>query len=143
MSFKGQLKAFANKSSDNMRLATKKVLIDIGTRIIERTPVGDATLWSSKPPPGYVGGRARGSWLYGLNTPATKESTLIDPSGAVTLAKITSDIDPVPGLHYITNSLPYIVALENGYSKQAPQGMVALVSVEFGGIVDTAVRGLK
>jgi hypothetical protein len=27
---------------------------------------------------------------------------------------------------YITNSLPYIKALENGHSKQAPKGMVAL-----------------
>lgn len=143
MSFKGQLKAFADKSSDNMRLATKKVLIDVGTRIVERTPVGDATLWSSPPPKGYVGGRARGSWQYGLNTPAAKETTLIDPSGAVVIARLAKEIDPVPGLHYITNSLPYIVALENGYSKQAPQGMVGLVSVEFGGIVDVAVRGLK
>lgn len=140
MSFKGQLDAFARKADGNMALATKKILLDIGTRIIERTPVGDATLWQSPPPKGYVGGRARGSWQYSINVPEAKDTGLIDPTGQAAIAGIMAKINPVPAIHYISSSLPYMQALENGWSSQAPAGMVGLVAVEFSNIVDVAVR---
>jgi hypothetical protein len=143
MSFKGQLEAFARKADNNMAMATKKVLIDIGARIVERTPVGDPTLWSSPAPKGYVGGRARGSWQYSINVPAAGDPGTIDPAGSATIAAITSKINPVPAIHYISSNLPYMQALENGWSSQAPAGMVGLVAVEFSNIVDVAVRSLN
>lgn len=143
MSFKGQLAAFAAKSEKNMALATRKVLIDIGARIVERTPVGNPELWASPAPPGYVGGRARGSWQYSIHTPSIEDTNVIDPTGSVTNASIASDIKPIPAIHYITSNLPYMQALENGHSTQAPAGMVGLVSVEFSNIVDVAIRENK
>lgn len=143
MSFKGQLEAFARKTEANMALATKKVLIDIGARIIERTPVGDPSIWSGPAPKGYVGGRARGSWQYSVNSPATGDPVSIDPTGSATVAAITAGIRPIPAIHYITSNLPYIQALENGWSTQAPSGMVGLTAVEFSNIVDVAVRGVR
>lgn len=140
MSFKSQLEAFARKADGNMALATKKILIDIGTRVVERTPVGDPTLWSGPAPKGYVGGRARGSWQYSINVPEAKDTGAIDPVGGSTIAAITSKINPIPAIHYISSSLPYMQALENGWSSQAPAGMVGLVAVEFSSIVDIAVR---
>jgi hypothetical protein len=142
MTFKGDLKAFADKSAENLSVATRKVIIEIGARIIERTPVGDPDLWQSSPPPGYVGGRARGSWQYGFNVPSSGSGT-IDPDGSSTLGKITSDINPKPAIHYITSNLSYMPALENGWSKQAPRGMVGLVSVEFQNIVDVVAGEVK
>jgi hypothetical protein len=140
MSFKGDLEFFAAKAQANIEAVTKKVLIDIGKRVVERTPVGDPTLWQSKPPPGYAGGRARGSWQYGFNVPNAEQTDSIDPTGSTTNARIAGDIKPIAGLHYITSSLAYMPALENGHSTQAPQGMVGLTAIEFSGIVDIAVR---
>ena len=142
MSFKGELAAFAAKSSKNMETVTRKVLLDIGTRLIERTPVGDPELWQSSPPPGYAGGRARGSWQYGFSTPVTSYKGTIDPSGSTTLTTLGNDINPVPGIHFITSVLPYMQALEDGHSTQAPNGMVGLVKVEFLNIVEIAVKEL-
>lgn len=143
MSFKGQLKAFADKSEMNLRAVTHKVIFDIGSRIVERTPVGDPDLWKNPAPPGYVGGRARGSWQYGFGTPSIETVINIDPAGSATVNRIMADINPLPGLHYITSNIPYMPALENGWSTQAPQGMVGLVSIEFSSIVDIAARGIN
>lgn len=143
MSFKGQLKAFADKSEKNLSDLTRKVVFDIGSRIVERTPVGDPDLWQNPPPPGYVGGRARGSWQYGFGTPSVESIMNVDPAGSVTVSRIMAEIKPLPGLHYITSNLPYMSALENGWSTQAPAGMVGLVAVEFASIVDVAARGIN
>lgn len=143
MSFKGQLEAFVRKTEGNMALATKKVLIDIGARIVERTPVGDPSIWAGPAPKGYVGGRARGSWQYSINAPASGDTIVIDPTGASTVAAITNKINPIPAIHYISSNLPYIQALENGWSSQAPNGMVGLTAIEFSNIVDVAVRGSR
>lgn len=143
MSFKGQLQAFATKSEKNLSDLTRKVLLDIGTRIVERTPVGDPTLWQNPPPAGYVGGRARGSWQYGFGTPSQEIIISIDPAGSATVSRLMSEINPLPGLHYITSNLPYMPALENGWSTQAPAGMVGLVAVEFSSIVDVTARGIN
>lgn len=143
MSFKGQLEAFAAKTKANMDQVTRKVILDIGTRIVERTPVGDATLWKSSPPKGYVGGRARGSWQYGFNSPAGGDPNVIDKTGSISMARIESAMNPIPALHFISSNLVYMPRLENGWSKQAPSGMVELVKVEFSGIVDLAVQGVK
>jgi len=143
MSFKGQLDAFSRKTEGNMALATKKVLIDIGARLVERTPVGDPTLWAGPAPAGYVGGRARGSWQYSIGSPAVGDTGNIDAAGSATVASITASIKPIPGIHYITSNLPYIQALEHGWSSQAPGGMVGLTAIEFSNIVDVAVRGAR
>jgi hypothetical protein len=37
---------------------------------------------------------------------------------------------------YLTNNLPYIRRLEEGYSQQAPAGMVALTVQEFAQVVN-------
>lgn len=144
MSFKGELAKFAAKSIENASIATRKVVLDAGSRIVQRTPVGNPDLWQSKPHKGYAGGRARGSWQYSFNTPAQGESgTIIDRDGGATIGRIEGAIDDSFGVHYITSNLVYIQALEDGYSSQAPNGMVALTALEFRDIVDIAVREAK
>lgn len=143
MSFKGQLQAFAAKSEKNLNDLTRKVMFDIGSRIVERTPVGDPSLWQNPAPPGYVGGRARGSWQYGFGTPSVDSVINIDPGGSATVNRIMAEVQPLPGLHYITSNLPYMPALEDGWSRQAPSGMVGLTVVEFSSIVDVAARGIN
>lgn len=41
---------------------------------------------------------------------------------------------------YISNNLPYIVALEFGHSKQAPNGMVGVATANLKKKIDEAVR---
>jgi hypothetical protein len=83
-------------------------------RIVMRTPVDT--------------GRARGNWDLSVGAPVAGivggNMGSGDPvsSGMSKLpATVTTEMTI-----YITNNVPYILALENGHSGQAPQGMVAL-----------------
>lgn len=145
MEFGDQLRGFADKVDARTNLVVKKIVFDISTGLVLKTPVGDPQYWQSPAPPGYVGGRARGNWQYGLNAPNIKNNSPIDKSGAVTTSRINNEMpDQATGhVHYITNSVPYIEALENGHShRQAPNGMVNLTFMEFDPIVRAAVAEL-
>lgn len=145
MSFSTDLSAFKNKTHKNLGKIVKKIVVDIGTSLVMKTPVGDPKYWISKPPPGYVGGRARGNWQYALNAPIAVDFNRIDKSVVSVVGKIASDMssDALGGVHYITNTLPYIQRLEEGHSKrQAPNGMVRLTTQEFDRIISEAARAM-
>lgn len=142
MSFELDLKRFADKYKANANLVTKKIVTDIGRRVVEKSPVGDGSLWAEPPPPGYVGGRFRANWQYAFNVVLTGDLPDIDPSGNVSISRIAANTGK-PGIHYIVNNLPYAERLENGWSTQAPQGMVGLTVLEFQAVVDKAVRETK
>lgn len=95
-------------------------------------------------------GRFRSNWNYSLNSPDPTITT-IDPT---TKARKAGDAAPVSAptasgndrgtqqaamvltmaagsVSFLSNGLPYAVRLENGYSKQAPQGMVRITAAEF------------
>lgn len=88
---------------------------------------------------GYVGGRFRANWnvSYGAIDYSVTESTDRSKSDAEVSKAATLAIG---GTIYMTNSLPYALKLENGYSKQAPIGMVRLSAVEFARAVRKSVR---
>lgn len=135
------LQAFADKAKENADLVVRKVVIDIGSSVVRKSPVGDASIWQNPPPKGYVGGRFRANWQYGVGTPKNGVLPDIDPSGSASNARILAGIAPDAAgkIHYLTNNLPYAERLEKGWSKQAPNGMVALTVVEFQQFVDKAV----
>ena len=108
--------------------------------------MGDPDYWISKPPRGYVGGRARGNWQYGFSRPPSGSLPDIDSSGGVSTSRITEGVksSPAAGMHYIANNLPYAERLENGWShRQAPHGMVRLAVVEFQDIVKSGLGKLR
>lgn len=146
MSFGDDLAKFAKKARGRADLVVKKIVIDVATGLVEKSPVGDGDYWLQPPPPGYVGGRFRGNWQFALNAPDIETSERTDKTGAVTIASIVGKIpDEAAGLvHYITNSLPYAERLEDGWSyRQAPNGMVKLTVMEFRPIVAAATRALS
>jgi len=51
MSFSDDIARFAKKAGSNADLVTRKVVLDIGTSLVEKTPVGDASYWQSPLPP--------------------------------------------------------------------------------------------
>lgn len=142
MTFSDDLAKFSDKAKGRMADVVRKVVIDVGERLVMRSPVGDGTLWQTSPPPGYVGGRFRANWQYGYGSMPPGDLPDIDKTGAASNTRIRSGVTgaPVAGIHYICNNLPYAQRLEDGYSKQAPTGMVALTVVEFGGVVQGAAK---
>lgn len=142
-SFTLDISRFVQRARGNERAVVKKIFLDLGTAIVGRTPVGDPDTWKRAAPPGYVGGRARGSWQYGYNAPNQADPGTIDGSGAVSLQRLQAGVDsndPL-GVHYITSTIPYMRRLEyEAWSAQAPEGMVRITVAEFQNFVDSAVR---
>lgn len=87
---------------------------------------------------GYVGGRFRANWnvSYGAPDTTTTESTnkqrgLDEAKKAMTL--------PIGGVTFLCNALPYAHRLEyEGWSKQAPAGMVRISALEFADYIKKA-----
>jgi hypothetical protein len=129
----------------------RKVVLDVGRSVVLKTPVGDPDYWQSPPPKGYVGGHARGNWSHTAGRfispdDLPKELEEIDASGAKSINRISRSckLKGAAGLiHFISNSVPYINRLEDGYSRQAPNGMVGLTIREFDKFVREATEGAK
>jgi len=145
MSFSLDISNFTKKCSDNSDQLARKVVLEVGKSVIEKTPVGDASYWQSPAPKGYVGGHARGNWSHSEGALDTKEFDVVDPSGNTSNARILSSVPGKAGgkVHFIQNSVPYIQRLEDGYSRQAPNGMVGLTVIEFQSIFNKATGELK
>lgn len=107
--------------------AGRAVALDVFSRIIVRSPVDT--------------GRFRGNWQIDIQIVPEGWSEQTDKSGRTTLAKARQAIAHfrIGNTISIRNNLPYAVALENGWSGQAPQGMVKVTLVEFGAIASAAV----
>ena len=127
--FDADLEAFARAIDADIGLVTRRVALQAFTGIVQKTPVDT--------------GRAKSNWGINIGAPAPP------PSGAVTeeeanrrkrdgytanasaedskaIQEASSALAGVDGTRpvHITNNLPYIVALNQGHSKQAPAGFV-------------------
>lgn len=139
MSFSVDLTQFVNRTNAKLESTVKRIVAGVAESVIEMSPVGDASYWKSPPPKGYIGGRFRGNWDYGFNSASGAQFDSIDPSGLLSLGRVMGGLSGKTALgnvHYITNSLPYAKALEDGWSRQAPQGMVGLTVLRFQQVVD-------
>ena len=76
------------KITKNVDESVRKLTLDLDKGIVMSTPVGDPTYWKRPPPPGYVGGRARGNWQPSVGEPITTEIDRIDASGNDVMADI-------------------------------------------------------
>lgn len=142
MSFSADITAFVKKAKGRADRVVKKVVIDLGTSVIMKTPVGNPDLWASPAPKGYVGGAARAGWQYGNGVMPSGLIDDKDQTGQKTIAALTAGVMTSDGasVHWIANSLPYINPLEHGWSTQAPNGMVELTVTEFQQIVKRAAN---
>ena len=143
MSFADQMQAFCIKEApEKTGEIVRKVILEIGDRLVTRSPVGDAKYWKYPAPPGYTGGRFRGNWQYGYGAAPQGQYDVIDKSGALSLGRIESGVasSQAAGFHWIANNLPYSERIEMGWSRQAPQGIIGLTELEFPQIVEMAKR---
>lgn len=130
MSFTLDLTRFAEKAKGRMDLVVRKTTLDILARVVTKSPVDT--------------GRFRGNWNTGLDAPVLAERRPAKAGGAPLErgAEVLGAYSP-GRLIYVTNSLPYAEALENGSSQQAPTGIVATTLREYPGIVERAVNETK
>lgn len=140
-----QIGEFAALAKENSQQVVRKVAGDVLAKTVLRTPVGNPSIWKSKPPAGYVGGRLRANWVTTYGNPSFITRPGIDKTGDATILKGQATIRRAPAGEtiYILNSLPYAIPVEFGHSSQAPAGMVRLTVAEFQSFVDNAVRSVQ
>lgn len=132
-SFALQIGRWSENARRKAEVVCRKIALDMTTRVIMRSPVDT--------------GRFRGNWqtAIGVVPGGTTERKDKLPRGApggraFAQAQRTS-LQFGPGqIIYLVNNLPYAVALEHGWSKQAPAGMVKITVQEFGPIVESLAR---
>lgn len=140
-----QIAAWVEKTKDDLDKVTRYALQSIDGRLVQRSPVGDASYWIHKPPKGYMGGRFRGNWQMSIGSPAAGVLDVIDKDGRATQAAHAGVVGAAKAgqVFYLMNNLPYANRIEKGWSRQAPVGLVALTVVEWNNIVDAAVNGVR
>jgi len=155
--FNEELDAFGERTVPEAHLALqKKIAFDLFNKIVTKAPVGNPSIWDGravgksypprKPPKGYVGGRSRGNWQISVRNVPQAEKSAFDTGvttgtpvsglqqaeafGAMAKAKFGQTI-------WIYNNVRYIKRLEDGWSTQAPTGMVAISVAEIqAGLID-------
>lgn len=142
--FADKVKAFADKAEKRKGLTMRESILLLTRQFVDRSPVGDPSLWASKPDRNYRPGTFKANWQGGdgaINFTVTDDA---DPSGEISMvsvaSKIPSTFDGTP--FYITNSVPYAYAIEHGWSKQAPSGVVALARLSWQNTVDIAATSV-
>ena len=155
MAFALDLQKFAEKVGERADDAVGAIVIGVAAEVDKRSPVGDPTKWSEEFKrvgkelgwfgEGYVGGRFRGNWQVGVTERPNGTLPNIDPTGVETQTRIQAAIpgDASGKVYYLVNNLPYALRLEDGYSKQAPKGMVGLTVTHFQAIVKKAVEEVR
>ena len=159
MSFALDLEAFAQKTRVKLDLVVRKVVIDMTSTIVQMTPVDT--------------GHARSNYFWGVQRVTTIDNSVNPDDAKRAAGKMfTASFKErqkfikavnsagngkessnraiafatglkAGGTVYLTNNLPYIMALEYGHSRQAPAGMARITVAYFQKIVDKAVQGLQ
>jgi hypothetical protein len=141
---------FGIKTAEELRVTARMIVYEMFRRVIIKTPVDT--------------GAARYNWMTSIggngdNPPVEPEGR--DKSGNKALGRVALAMKTYDGesIAWLSNGLPYARVLEyglypnpplrgswvkgkgwvvksvGGYSRQAPQGMVRVTALEFGGVV--------
>lgn len=144
MTFALDLQKFAEKAGKLADDAVGNIVVRVASELDKRSPVGDASYWKSPPPAGYIGGHFRANWQLGVGVMPRGERAGVDPTGTIALPGIIAEIpEKASGkVYFLANTAPYADRLENGWSRQAPSGLVGLTATMFQQIVREAVEQL-
>jgi hypothetical protein len=153
------MQAATSKLDARMRKAVSKTFTNLCTKIIDDTPVGDKSLWTSAKKavaagkvesiqdykPNYVPGTLVNSWFSGVggDIPAGLSPREPNTSGATSLAQVRLIADEAAGkVAWFANPTPYANMIEFGaHSTQAPAGMVRINTNIFKDIFRIALNG--
>ena len=126
MSLSSDIERARKNLKDNAEKKLRGTCLSLCGRIIKATPVGNPSLWESSAPSGYIGGTLRNSWAASIGSPSQEAGRAPDASGSDSISSLNTG---VLGLQlgqefYLANNMPYAQRVEDGWSGQAPQGMV-------------------
>ena len=116
------------KANTDAETFIRKVTIDLFGRVVAMSPVDT--------------GRFKSNWQCTLDAAATTPVATADKEGAATVAAMQSSVSsfPIGRVMYLSNALPYAYRLEyEGWSKQAPMGMVRLTARNFDAAIAAAI----
>jgi len=131
MSFSADISRWVQKAQGNMDAAVRRDAVLASQSIVSMSPVDT--------------GRFRANWNYSVGAPDESTSLWVDPTGGLTIRKIIAQSRGAKAgyVYYLTNALPYAQRLENGWSKQAPQGMVRLTAMDLPRRLEAYAASLK
>lgn len=140
-SYAVQIKEINTKIAGKVDNIVHDIVVEVTQRMVNRSPVADSDLWKHPPKVKYVGGRFKANWMHNTDSVGTGTFEDIDPTGAASMQRVMASVpkDAAGKKHYISNNLPYATMLENGWSTQAPAGMVGLTAMEFPSLVREVV----
>jgi hypothetical protein len=142
MGFADDIRKWADRTKRDRDTVIAEVVTDLSTAIIDRTPIGDVSIWQSPPPPGYRPGTMVNSWHSSVGQIGPMSARGPNTTGAASLTNLAAIAPLAPGkLFSFTNPVPYARRIEFGWSTQAPTGMVRLTTARFRQIVKAAIRG--
>lgn len=109
--FSKEILRLAVTVDENVDLAVRKCALAAESTVVLATPVDT--------------GRARSNWLAKIDAPAEGTVEPKDPSSAIAdAAAVVAAYGPNNVSIHLTNNLPYIQRLNEGWSAQAPAGFV-------------------
>jgi hypothetical protein len=143
MTFSLDVSEFAQVTDRRIQEVMNLVTIDMFNRIVIATPVAEEN-----------GGLLRGNWIATKARPKKRPREQLDPTGQQAAAEIKATFEKSRArTHYLRNNLPYAAIVEyggypnppktpelrqvppgktkNGFSTQAPQGMVRVTGMAF------------
>ncbi len=114
-------------------------LLEMYKKIVDRTPVGDPSLWKSSPPANYTPGHLKASWALSFDNVIrngegrfASASQLTEGHG-ISLSVTNSTTGKTAA---ISNSAVYAERIEYGsWSTQAPAGMMRITIAEYTDII--------
>lgn len=123
------LVAYAARQGVRADTVIRKAIGETSKRVILRTPVDT--------------GRARANWQATIGAPASGEVNAVGAQAAI--AQAESAAAQAPGqVFWLVNNLPYINRLEfEGWSRQAPAGMLRVSVAEFQAQIERAIRSSR
>lgn len=133
--FSLDVKAFVEATKQDMLYVVKDAMINISKDVITMSPVDS--------------GRFRSNWQVGEDVAPSEPFPEQDayPSGAETLERVQREITSISAKVrdiYLANCVPYAYRLEmEGWSQQAPAGMLRVVVPEFQTYLDKAAREIR
>ncbi|HCA25341.1 MAG TPA: hypothetical protein DEP32_14350 [Pseudomonas sp.] len=134
MSFSGDIRNFAKDATEAHNKITRAATLQLFGDVIKSTPVDT--------------GRARGAWTTSVGTPnespEREDKIKVGRTGGEAMAEVEENTPPGAGqVTYLSNTLPYILFLEEGSSTQAPTGMVRKNVARVQRIVKAAIAKLR
>lgn len=141
------IKEFLNKFNANAVLAlkasenaTNDTILTMYKHIVEGTPVGNPALWHPPYwPKGYVPGTLKKSWQINFNNQQRNlQGQFASSAQTLTQHGLTLSLNDSSGKTVsISNPQPYAQRVEEGWSSQAPYGMMRTSVAEFKGLIES------